>query len=225
MREEVSTEVHRWRKEHFPRQLRAFKPTKVRRTAQPPAAKSGVVLQPHFLSNPSQEAHDKFVKAQKPWAKLIKQQKRCRKQFFMDSANFENAKKKLSGAKSGRSCLRASQSPAQLLRHVKLTMFHRPYFDADPAMTPEELAKLQSKRDKAEQAVADSRKVREPLKDQIRFDVRLERSTHPSPSLSFFLQLKAYEKSIEDLNRDRPRYEETMTKAFEYCQVSHCVSS
>lgn len=30
LREEISDEVHHWRKEHFPRQLRACRPTKVR---------------------------------------------------------------------------------------------------------------------------------------------------------------------------------------------------
>lgn len=104
LRDYVSTEAHRWRKEHYPRHLRAFRATK--------------------------EAHDRFEKGQKPWAKLIKNQRRWRKQYFLDSGAFESAKKKLSGAKSGKTRQYSAENTVMVSLHLNLTLLScRPQHD------------------------------------------------------------------------------------------------
>lgn len=51
----------------------------------------------------AQEATDRFTHAQKPWAKRLKQHKKCRRQFTQDSIAHDAAEKKYKGAKSGAS--------------------------------------------------------------------------------------------------------------------------
>ena len=51
-----------------------------------------------------QEANDRFAHAQKPWAKRLKQHKKCRRQFNQDSAALDAADKKYKGAKNGEPC-------------------------------------------------------------------------------------------------------------------------
>ncbi|EGD82868.1 hypothetical protein PTSG_03499 [Salpingoeca rosetta] len=74
LRESVQKEVTKWRKSTYTRQLRGWRVTK--------------------------DAHDQFVKAQKPWAKRMKTAKKSKKSYYAACQNRDSLKSKLDTAKS-----------------------------------------------------------------------------------------------------------------------------